>query len=207
MGWNSLVAEPLQAQIKETTLKTDQVDREIRGVVLIKKSLVNNPYQDPNVILRKELKQIQSELANLERGLKRAENNLSTPGEMALTLEQLLNGMEGLTLLDMQTLPSEKLELDKIQSQIEKSTVKNSRSSSANSNQTLDNSTTLYRQDLVLNFSGDYLNTLNFLETVEALPMTLFWNSIDYSLTNNKSGQVKLALNTLSFIDSFIGVN
>ncbi len=201
------MAEPLQAQIKETTLKTDQVDREIRGVVLIKKSLVNNPYQDPNVILRKELKQIQSELANLERGLKRAENNLSTPGEMALTLEQLLNGMEGLTLLDMQTLPSEKLELDKIQSQIEKSTVKNSRSSSANSNQTLDNSTTLYRQDLVLNFSGDYLNTLNFLETVEALPMTLFWNSIDYSLTNNKSGQVKLALNTLSFIDSFIGVN
>ncbi|MBF0454514.1 MAG: hypothetical protein HQL72_06810 [Magnetococcales bacterium] len=206
MGWKLVVNDPMSSQLTKTRVEIDKVSREIKNLTLRKNGIINNPFEDPNLPLKKKLAADEKELKTIEAQLKQAENNLSSPEEMAKTLEEMLSQMAGLTLVSMRTLESNRLELDQIQRQIEKTLTGESALPEQGAKLSQSETVNLFRQGLVLNFTGNYLDTLKFLNELEALPLTFFWNDIDFSTGDQLPSQVQISLNTLSFIDGFIGV-
>lgn len=207
MGWKYLISDTMRASQKAAVIKSDKIAREVRDLNTRKEFIINNPQQDPNEPLQRQWENEKIELTRLEKQLQEAENNLSSPAEMAKTLERLLNKMDGLSLVGVQSLPSERLELDKIRRELEETETDQLESLEKNDDELLTGqSVTLFRHGMVMTFSGNYLDTVKFLRELEGQSTTFFWDNIDYKLQEDHN-KVQLSINTLSFVDGFLGVN
>lgn len=56
----------------------------------------------------------------------------------------------------------------------------------------------IIEQGMSMTFEGDYFSTLRFLKHVEALKWQVFWNQLDYAVTQYPNAQVTLTIHTLS---------
>lgn len=64
----------------------------------------------------------------------------------------------------------------------------------------------LYQHGLVLHFSGNYLATLNYLKSLEAMPWNFIWDSIDYQVKDYPLAEITLRVHTLSLEKSWFDV-
>ena len=64
----------------------------------------------------------------------------------------------------------------------------------------------LYQHDLVLRFSGNYLATLNYLTTLEAMPWNFIWDGIDYQVKDYPIAEITLRVHTLSLEKGWLDV-
>lgn len=64
----------------------------------------------------------------------------------------------------------------------------------------------LYQHGLVLHFSGNYLATLNYLKSLEAMPWNFIWDSIDYQVKDYPIAEITLRVHTLSLEKSWFDV-
>jgi len=64
----------------------------------------------------------------------------------------------------------------------------------------------VYQHSFEVEFEGDYLSTLSYLEALRELPWRFFWSRIDYKVNAYPVAGVKLRLYTLSLSKEWIGV-
>lgn len=64
----------------------------------------------------------------------------------------------------------------------------------------------LYQHGLVLHFSGNYLATLNYLKSLEAMPWYFIWDSIDYEVKDYPMAEITLRVYTLSLEEGWLDV-
>ena len=100
-------------------------------------------------------------------------NNLVSPKEITRVLEQLLFARHDLVLLGLQNLPEKQI-------------------SPANKK------IVLYEYGMVIKFRGNYFATLRYLHDLESLAWPLFWDKLDYKVTNYPQAEVILQLHTVS---------
>jgi MSHA biogenesis protein MshJ len=127
----------------------------------------------------------------IRSALQAAAARLISPREMAHFLEQLVLQESELELLRLNTLEPEPL--------IEPS-------SKDPSTIGLGAAGSLHRHAFDIEFSGNYLATLRYLEALEALPWQFFWDSVDYEVIDYPRSVVRLRLHTLSLSEDWIGV-
>jgi MSHA biogenesis protein MshJ len=104
---------------------------------------------------------------------KKKSNNLVSPKEITRVLEQLLFARHDLVLLGLQNLPEKQI-------------------SPANKKMAL------YEYGIVIKFRGNYFATLRYLHDLESLAWPLFWDKLDYKVTNYPQAEVTLQLHTVS---------
>lgn len=110
---------------------------------------------------------------------------------MAQVLEQLLARTSRMTLHALRTLPPESV------------TPSDARPATATPEAP---AAQIYKHGVELELGGTYLETLNFLQAVEALPWRFFWDRIEFTVQAHPEGRVKLTLYTLGLQEGWIGV-
>ena len=64
----------------------------------------------------------------------------------------------------------------------------------------------LYRHTLRIEFEGDYLATLRYLQAIEGLSRRLFWVGFEFEVRRYPKARVVLTVETLSLQKGWIGV-
>lgn len=176
-------------QVEQINQSIAAENRKLRDLSTEIRLLSLRAQDDPNKALRLEVEQARGQIQQLQRRLQAATSELISPRDMARFLEELLVQDRRLTLLNLQTLDVEPLvvakEADAADAKAEP---------------------VLHRHGFEIEFSGGYLETLDYLEALETLPWQFFWDAVSYQVVDYPNSKVQLRLHTLSLSEDWIGV-
>ena len=144
-------------------------------VLRARSSLINDETgSEPTIPLAK----LQRELSSLGPKLQFRIDGMLAPDKAASILEQVISREEGLTLnaVYSRLTPLTSIEADTVRSMA------------------IDN---INRYELELQLEGGYLETLNYLRALEALPWKFFWSDITFAITDYPKASVNLEIYTL----------
>ena len=124
------------------------------------------------------LAKLQRELNSIGPKLKYKLDGMLAPDKATSILEQVISHEEGLTLnvVNTRLTPLTSIEADSIRSA------------------EFDG---INRYELELQLEGGYLETLNYLRALEALPWNFFWSNITFAITDYPKASVNLEIYTL----------
>ncbi|TRX02316.1 hypothetical protein [Candidatus Methylobacter oryzae] len=181
--WDNFFYQPTQEkqlnlQKELVSLKQQIADQQI---ILIK--IENSPAVDLNLDNKNKLIALKSEYNRLQEQMTQSGKNFAPPHLMATALSDILNQNSRLTLIKLDTLPVTTLIESKPQQ-----------------------TNPIYKHGLVITFSGTYLDTLNYLKSLESLPWHFIWESIDYQVKDYPVAETTIRAYTLSFKESWLGV-
>lgn len=184
--WDSAFMSPLDKARKGRMQQVDALRAEVDGLEKSIEALVaqgaSNPTPDSKVVIEA----LNAEIAEIERRLAGATSGLIAPREMAQVLEQVLARASRLRLQALRTLPPQAV------------VAPNAQTGAA--------AAQIYKHVVELELTGSYLDTLYFLQQLEALPWRFFWDHIEYTVEEHPRGRVKLRLYTLGLEEGWIGV-
>lgn len=146
---------------------------------------------DPDAAARERKQALEHERAGLDARLAELTDGLIPPQEMAGALRELLRAEPGLELVRLEALPAEPV------------LVRDPREP-ASAQPTAQPA--LFKHGMVIELSGDYLATLRYLESLEALPWRFFWDGLDYEVVDYPKARVRIELHSLSLVEGLVGV-
>lgn len=184
----------LRAQISQQRDNISGIDNEIDSVL--------KAYElDPNAAANARLAFLNRESAQLSDNLRIIQKGLVAPERIAPLLETILKTNGRLQLVSMQTLPASQfgdaavsltgVEKPSAASSANRQTAASAQSSSAASE-------LLYRHGVELIVRGNYLDMVDYLDALEALPIQLFWTRAALEVEQYPNARLSLTVYTLS---------
>ncbi len=186
-AWDSLVWQPMVDQKDRMLSQESQGNDALVQTQVELKILTAKANADPDLATKQRIESLNTQLASIGEQIDKTSASLVSPSEMAKLLEQLLTSEKGLELINLQTLKSVPL-----------ITTADKEAVSTNYQ--------IYRHGFTIEFAGSYLATLKYIEALEQLPWTFFWDGIDYTVEEYPVSRVRLNLYTLSLSEGWIGV-
>lgn len=184
--WDLVVLQPLDKQKKQLAAKTSQLHTSLVELEAREQVVEGGRNVDPDRENRQRLESLQEELAKLRSQLAENVASLISPQEMPDLLKALLQRQKKLLLLRLENLPPEEMNIG-----------------TGLAKQDLP--TGLYRHRLLLEFSGNYLDTLSYLRDLEKLPGDLVWQELEIKTLDYPLAKVRLEVFTLSLNPGWIG--
>lgn len=180
--WDKWLYQPLQQQKIALQQELSNLSTQIAAQQQARLTLQRRDPTDPNATAQQKLLVLKTDYARLQAQLMSGEKKFVPPSQMAKALSDVLNQNQRLTLIALKTLPLSTLLSHKEQQQ------------------------PIYKHGLAISFSGHYLDTLNYLTALEALPWHIIWDSIDYQVTHYPLAEVTIQVYTLSFEETWLNV-
>ena len=187
--WDSTFMAPLDKDRKGKMQQIDALRAEISGLDQSIEALVAQGAADPKQSSHATADALRAEIKEIDRRLAGVTSGLIAPKEMAQVLEQVLARASRLTLLGLRTLPPQGV-------------VAPGSDSAAQPGQAAQ----IYKHGVELELTGSYLDTLYFLQALEALPWRFFWDRLEFTVEDHPRGRVKLRVYTLGLEEGWIGV-
>lgn len=181
-----IVLQPLSRRAESSRrelaeLNNKQVELKAREIIVTARKEA-----DPDRENRRRLDALEQKSDELQNKLEESIVNLVAPRDMPPLLKNLLTQQKRLRLISLENLPPEQLSLGQTQ--------------------VLDAvGPSLYRHPLRLEFSGDYLTLLKYLQQLEDLPRTLVWDEVDIETQEYPTATVRIQVHTLSLMEGWIG--
>lgn len=179
-GWDSFFYSPLQKQQTQLQEQLTNSETELTAqqqlATQLEAQLLNNPYQTQ----QKQRNLLKAQYQQLQSKMLQLNQKFVPPELMSRVLNDLLKQNKQLNLIKLDTLPVATL-LETPQHPI-------------------------YKHGLVLQFSGNYLATLKYLKTLEAMPWNFIWDSIEYQVKNYPQAEITLRVYTLSLEKDWLDV-
>jgi MSHA biogenesis protein MshJ len=182
-GWDHFIYQPLA--LKQNTLKQQlanlkaQINSQQQTAALFENSGGNI---DPNVDNQTKLVELKAQYSRLQEQVMLGNKKFVPPSLMAKALSDMLKQNQHLTLIKLDTLPITTLLAAKQQQH------------------------PIYKHGLSITFTGNYINTINYLKALEALPWAIVWDSIDYQVKDYPMAEITIHVITLSFEEGWLGV-
>lgn len=186
-AWDSLVWIPLDKQQHALLARETAINKEMLQLQVDLKILTAKATQDPDRETKAQIAKLEAQLAAINQQIESTSASLVSPAEMARLLEQLLTSEAGLKLKTLTTLNSEPLISSEDQAKTQ-------------------GSYQIYRHGFSIEFEGSYMATLRYIEALEKLPWTFFWDGVEYRVERYPDSTVRLNLYTLSLSEGWIGV-
>ncbi|BFM12069.1 type II secretion system protein GspM [Simiduia litorea] len=174
-------AKKLTTQLTESQVKLESQNIELAGLTL-------KQQQDPDLLLKQEALQLARDIEQLDQSLAAMSVGLVPAQELALILESVLLKTGELSLVSLQTLPIEELQLSAQQDEV-------------NSPPT----TGVYRHAVQLTLKGGYFALNDYLLALEALPWRFYWDSLNYQVSAYPRAEIELRVYTLSTERGVVG--
>jgi len=181
-AWDKFVYQPIASNQKQLSTQLSTIETQLSTLHHVAIQIEAIGKIDPNQENKLKLKQIQAELIKLKQNLDFGDKKFVPAQLMVKVLRDLLSKNRGLNLIALETLPV--------------STFSESRQKHAS----------IYRHGLSITLSGNYLNTMNYLKSLESLPWRFNWGSIDYQVKDYPIAETTLNLYTLSFEENWLGL-
>ncbi len=173
---------------KEFNAKLEQV----RYFEVQIQELIAQSKKDPDKENRARLAQLRKKLHTLDASLAGVTQGLVSPREMAKLVEQVLAKNRRLEVVKVESLPPAPLveaggELDGAE------TVEPSEQ-------------LIYKHGMYIELKGGYLDILNYLKALEAMPWKMFWGRVTLVSERYPVSRLRLIVYTLSLHEGWIGV-
>ncbi|MCD4689423.1 MAG: type II secretion system protein M [Desulfuromonadaceae bacterium] len=183
----ALHRQALATQINSTTATVSALDQ-AAGAILA------GAAQDPNAENRQQKVLLEEEIGRLDERLAALTGELISPQQMVAVLEEMLKRRRQLSLTRLENLPSEPmlespLDPPPFDSQAEKVQQRN-----------------LYRHPLRIELTGNYLEVLAYLQSLEQLPRKVYWQDLALSVEEYPQAKITVTVYTLSLKEDWIGV-
>ncbi len=190
--WDSTFMAPLDKQRKANLQQIISLRAEIAGLDQGIEALVAQGAADPKQSSHATADTLREEIKDIERRLAGVTSGLIAPKEMSHVLEQVLARAGRMQLHGLRTLPPQGVVAPG--------------SEAAGSPGAAASSAQIYKHGVELELSGSYMDTLYFLQALEALPWRFFWDRIEVVMEEYPRARVKLRLYTLGLEEGWIGV-
>jgi len=204
--WDTLLMQPLDGKQEKLSKQLEQTQQEVLSLQQQAQTIVASHAADPNAKNRVKLEKLQKELDAIKEELKQSTAHLIPPEQMAKVLETVLKQSDGLNFVGLEGLGVTPL--------VKEGTVEGIIDvehdiSKADDEQGVFPVAPLqmaYLHGLRIEFEGGYLDTLDYLRKLEALPWAFFWDSIDYQVEEYPKAVSSITIYTLSLDENWIGV-
>jgi len=148
---------------------------------------------DPDQALRDRLSAVRADSERIDANLRAMQSGLVAPERIAPLLETILRANGRLKLVSMRTLPVSSL------SEMGKDGADAARPDAAPSARPAASSADLlFRHGVELTVRGSYLDMVDYMGALEALPTQLFWGKAELQVEQYPSARLTLTLTTLS---------
>ena len=182
----------LQSQLQQARAKNAELAAQAQ-VILARRDV------DPDRAEKQRIAALQADIVKLDARLDAAMVGLVSPQQMPQILEDLLKRQKGLHLVRMENLPAVAVALRNDGKS--DAARKASKAAGAEAGEPR-----LYRHALRIEFEGDYLSTLHYLQAIEGLSRRLFWTGFEFKVERYPKARVVLTVETLSLQKGWIGV-
>lgn len=174
---NFLVFRPIELQRKESTGKLRSLQEEKETHLLkINQFLINSNSKD-FIRLVDEQKQLTEQLKQLQDQLDKV--TISSKALSEITNDILSQTTTNITLANLKNSSTEPWVLAGLE-QTNLSKIK------------------IYRQNMQIEFKGSYFNVVDYLARLEKLSWKIYWDSLDYKVTNYPTASVVVRFHVLS---------
>ena len=149
---------------------------------------------DPDTANRQRLAQLKNAMNAVNTRLTRFEQGMVSPSRMRGFLEDLLARNRGIELLELKTLPPEP-----VGNPLKNTPGANHQAAASSAENTTTQPTDgIWQHGIELRLAGSYLDLLNYLTSLEALPQRLMWNRLELKTTVYPRNEMMLRVYTLS---------
>lgn len=181
-AWDNFYYQPLTANHKQLKDQLSDLKRQVLEQQQSATQIEAIGKADPNLTNNQKLVQIKSELKELKSQLGIGKKVFVSAHLMVEVLSDMLKENSALKLVKLESLPVTPL----------------SKSDEEHSG--------VYRHGLSITLMGNYLNTLNYLKSLESLPWKFSWDTIDYKVKKYPIAETTLRVYTLSFEENWLGL-
>ena len=172
----------LRTQIEQQQAASAAIDGEITA-------RVEGSRIDPDAQARTRLNTMQQEMGQLGSELLALEHGLVPPERMGPLVESILRANGRLKLVSMRTLPAEPLAAPGAAP----ATPAPAPATAAGSDVPL-----LYRHGVEVTVRGNYLDMVDYMSTLDAMPTRMFWGRAQLDVETYPTARLTLTLHTLS---------
>lgn len=199
LSWLSLVFDPMTAERQALRAQVTSTSRQIEAQQQAYAAMVVANQEDPDRFAIERLEVIDREQAQLDARIADLAGDLVTPAQMTQILVDVLEQQSGLHLVSFRNLAAMPLRTGVNEPMVLSGNGEAAPVSASISGQ-------VYEHGLVLEFQGDFFDTLRYLHYLESMTGSFFWDSITFSRLEWPQAQVSLQIHTLSTDQGFIGV-
>jgi len=154
--------------------------------------------QDQNVDTVKQIAQLETKLANIDKQLVLLTTDLISPSQMREALLKLLKLEPGVSLLSFELTGAKPL-LDLTGEQADaQASITSPTSDQLGLN--------LYKHGIKIKLSGKYFQLRNYLRQLEQLSWKFFWKDFNFEVKEYPHGEVDITIYSLGLKKEFIGV-
>jgi len=164
---------------------------------------------DPNVQDRIRLERIRQEVLQMRHGLQSAQNGLVAPERIVPMLQQLLKQQARLHLVSLTTLPSGAMGQGGHAAASATAASAPAAAPAAKSPAEAEPARApalLYRHGVEIVLRGNYLDMVNYMDAVEAMPAHVFWGKVNMQVEQYPNATLSLTLYTLSLDEKWIAL-
>lgn len=154
---------------------------QVEEIARLQLALAKNPNEAP----RRELAQLEQEMATLERGIAEVTRRLVAPEQMASVLQAVLSRAERLRLISLENLEPLPLEVTHPDSE---------------------SAAEAYRHGLRIEMQGSFNDALAYLQQLEALPWGFFWDRLEIAAGQYPDNRITIEVYTISVGEEWLGV-
>lgn len=187
LSWLVFVHDPIVAarnsETRGISVAQGRIADEQRRQTDIRTSYSN----DPNAFALSRQRELRNAMATADGRLNELYGELISPRQMSQMLTTLLQRETMLSLVSLQNQASEALV-------------------PANTPAGADAPMQVFKHGLRMVFEGDFLETINFLRSLERLDGNFFWENLDFQVTDYPKARISLDIYTLSTEQGWIGV-
>ena len=180
--WDGIFYQPIVVKQKAQQQQLLNLNTQIASQQRIATELENSSNSDPNVDKQNKLNELKAQYSRLQEQVMLGSKKFVPPQLMAKALSDMLKQNHQLKLIKLESLPPTTL-LAAVQ-QLQP----------------------IYKHGLEITFSGNYVDTINYLEALEALPWAIVWDGLDYKVKTFPTAEITIRAVTLSFDKGWLGV-
>ena len=192
-AWKLALWDPLTEQRARAAVELPLLDAQLPQLRAQLDRLEQTLGRDPDAAARERRQALLDERAGLDGRLAQLTDGLIPPQEMAGVLRELLRAEPGLSLVSLEARAAEPVLLEGAPAPAAGTAPEAARAA-------------LFKHGMVIELRGDYLATLRYLESLEALPWRFFWDGLDYEVVAYPHARVRVELHSLSLMEGFLGV-
>ncbi|HWV16064.1 MAG TPA: MSHA biogenesis protein MshJ [Cellvibrio sp.] len=196
--WSTFIQSPLDKKKQEMTAQFDALIAQRTTMQTKISTLSEVMLNDPERLKEEQIKQLQSDIHEIDEKLQRTSQGLVKASELPQVLQDVLLKTAKLTLLDVATLPVHQLQVVTIDGEFKQ----NVDSKKAKDIENLG----VYEHVVQMRLSGSYFEVVQFLTALEALPWRFYWQRLDYKVSKYPNAEVILRVYTLSSEEGLLGV-
>lgn len=129
---------------------------------------------------------VEQQLASVNQQIQQMSQRMVPPQEMTALLQQLLAREQGMQVIALEKLPLEQPNLSEAEAPVSAEVP-------------------LYRHRLRLSLRGNYFDSLRYLQAMEALPWTVYWDSLEYRVETYPQAVLTVEIATLGQEQGWLG--